>query len=220
MDLVTLDYKLLILFIMTLLLGYKNFVWIKLFKKVLHCLENRKHCSWAKWKNILHRDLKLKSNNKFDSDDSDYASDNVNPLGNSDFHSFSPRKQVRASTATKSGVHFSAAKQTARGKGGNNKQSQTTTTRSAWQSLSTQTNGYVFVNPSHHIPFQEPNGLRRIAMFSTTVLAYFLLFFPMSIVSQVTTQTLLCYNQEKTRRNFFWVCCQWRENDVLHWNTL
>ena len=61
----------------------------------------------------MHRDLKLKSNNKFDSDDSDYASDNVNPLGNSDFHSFSPRKQVRASTATKSGVHCSTAKQTA-----------------------------------------------------------------------------------------------------------
>ena len=60
---------------------------------------------------ILHRDLELQSNNKCDSDDSDDTSDNDNPLNDSDSQSLPPRKQVRASTATKRGVYCSATKQ-------------------------------------------------------------------------------------------------------------
>ena len=41
---------------------------------------------------ILHRDLKLQSNNKFESDGRDDASDNDNPLDNSGSQSLSPRK--------------------------------------------------------------------------------------------------------------------------------
>lgn len=122
---------------MTLLLGYKNFVWIKLFKNVLHCLENRKRCSWAKWENILHRDLKLKSNNKFDSDDSDYASDDVNPLDG-----FKSNKKWSAFFGYEANSRFKKKKKRGRGRrgtrgrGGNNKQPQTTTTRSVWPSHS------------------------------------------------------------------------------------
>ena len=46
-----------------------------------------------------------------DSDDSDDTSDNDNPLNDSDSQSLPPRKQVRASTATKRGVYCSATKQ-------------------------------------------------------------------------------------------------------------
>ena len=60
---------------------------------------------------ILHRDLDLQSNNKCDSDNSDDASDNNNSLDHSDSQSLPPRKQVRASTATKRGVRCSATKQ-------------------------------------------------------------------------------------------------------------
>ena len=58
---------------------------------------------------ILHRDLELQANNKCDSDDCDDASDNDNPLDDSDSQSLPSRKQVRASIATKSGVHRSCA---------------------------------------------------------------------------------------------------------------
>ena len=117
---------------------------------------------------ILHRDL--------DSDVSDDASDNDNPLDNSDSQSILPRKQVKTLTAAKRGVHCSATRQRAvlrgergrgrrgrRGRGGNNKQPQTATTMLVWQILPTQTNGYVFVNPNNHILFHEPNGFSRIA---------------------------------------------------------
>ena len=126
----------------------------------------------------MHRDLKLKSNNKFDRDDSDYASDDINTLGNSDFHSFSPRKQVRASTATKSGVHFSATKQTAVLRR-ERKEVEEEEVEGEGEEITNSRRQQQPGQFGHHIPFQESNGLRRIAMFATTVLAYFLLFFPM-----------------------------------------
>ena len=85
---------------------------------------------------------------------------------------------LTASRATKSGVHFSATKQTAvlRRK---RKEVEEEEVQGEEEEI---TNSHRQQQPGqfgHHIPFQEPNGLRRIAMFATTVLAYFLLFFPM-----------------------------------------